>query len=163
VDRVWGLLLLFLGAVLAALGVLVIPIALVGAVACVALLIGTSVWARLHRPATITPTRLDPAEDPARRREREALQSQARKVAQMFRAMASLNQIAETPGDVRLEWRTQYLKPLEDRRETYRGSWSAKLPDARSFVSPDSPVRPEWLEAIAREADVIVWQLDHEH
>jgi hypothetical protein len=165
VDRLWGLLLVFLAYILGAIGLTAaLPLALVGAALCVVILVVAAARSWWRRREAVPPplAGLNPAEDPSRRAEREAIQRQARQVGTTFRVMARVNGIQGTPGDVRLAWQAQYLAPLQSRLETYRHTWPATLPNKRSFVPADTPVRPEWLEEMAREADVIVWQLDHE-
>jgi len=160
-----SLLLALLVFILGAIGVAAaLPIAMVGAVACAALLVIAPArsWRRRRKVAPPAPTRQDLAEDPARRAEREAIQRDARKAAGTFRGMSRLIGIEDTPGDVRLQWHEKYFAPLQGRLEAYCSRWKVKVADAAAFVPRAGPVQPEWLEAMARDADLIVWQLDHE-
>lgn len=164
-ELVRGLLLAFLAVIFAAIGVTAaLPLALIGAAVCAALLVISPIWSWWrHREAAPPPlTRRDPEEDPAQRTEREAIQRDARRTAGHFRAMHKLSGIQDTPGDVRLQWHEKYFAPLQGRLEAYCLRWKMKVADAAAFVRTDTPVEPEWLDAMARDADVVVWQLDHE-
>lgn len=56
----------------------------------------------------------------------------------------------------------KYFAPLQGRLEAYGERWKVKTAHAVAFVPTATPVNPEWLEAMARQADLTVWQLDHE-
>lgn len=160
-----SLLLVFLGVIFGAIGLTAaLPLALVGAVMCVAVLVIPPVWSwsRHRETSPPTSTRLDPEEDPSKRDEREAIQRDARRTAGHFRAMHRLSHIEDTPGGDRLEWQEKYLAPLQKRLKAYCRRWNVKVPDAAAFVATNPPIEPEWLDAMARDADVIVWGLDHE-
>lgn len=164
-ELVRSLLLAFLVVIFGAIGVTAaLPLALVGAAVCAVLLViprGWSWWRR-REAAPPTLTRLDPGEDPSKRAEREAIQRDARRTAGHFRAMHNLSGIEDTPGGDRLQWQEKYFAPLQERLKAYCRRWKVKVPHAAAFVASDSPVEPEWLEAMARDADVVIWQLDHE-
>lgn len=92
--------------------------------------------------------------------EREAIQLDALQAARTYRAMARVNGVTDTTRDAREEWR-QRVRMLERRRDHYCETWSVNVPHERLFRR-NSPVAPEWLQAIVDAFDTIVWQLDHE-
>jgi hypothetical protein len=103
-----------------------------------------------------------------KRLEREAIQREGRQVAKTFRMMErTINDVENTPGDVRAETRARYLEPLIARFRTYCERWVVLLPLAERC--PKRPVTmqigakvypPGWLEALASEAQAIVKQLE---
>lgn len=99
-------------------------------------------------------------EDSRKRSEREAIQRDARQAARIYRALARMNGIADTPRDSRSAWRER-VTLLEGRRNRYRETWNVNLPHERLFQQA-SPVGLEWLQEMVDAFETIVWQLDHE-
>jgi hypothetical protein len=186
-QLVVGLLLVFLAIVLAAIGAPGAVIAVIGVIACLLLLAGRYVWtARRRRTATTMnvgiagattpsgqPLSAGPAspkrdhllhqgdEAPQKRAERQAIQREARQVSSTYRAMEQFNGMAATPSETRLAWLDR-VTALKGRSDDYAERWSVMLPDGGNYSPLVPPVQPDWLEAMARDADVVAWQLDHE-
>jgi len=125
-------------------------------------------------------THVDPAENPrpARERptvpavswkdmspeqahERDAIQHEARKVRDHYRAMTRVNQIADQPSEVKRSMQDR-IDALNERLVAYREKWG--MPDmsaaAAAFFTQQPMRGPAWLDAMVRELDAIVWQLD---
>jgi hypothetical protein len=100
-------------------------------------------------------------EAPQKRDERLGIQRDARAISSTYRGMETINGIRSTAPEVRAEWRGR-VSELRRRLAEYVDRWSVVLPDSATFSSLVPPVDPDWLEAMAHDADVIAWQLDHE-
>ena len=100
-------------------------------------------------------------EDPQRRSDREAIQRHARKVSGTYQAMAHLQGIADTTGDVRLGMQ-QRVTDLQGRLAAHRAKWGTTPSDVATFVHEDASEGPTWLRKMVRDLDLIAWQLEHE-
>jgi len=119
--------------------------------------------ADLFSPAAVEHARLlrVAAEPPERRNERDAIRADARRIAMYYRGMAHINGIEATDDMSRLAWMERVIA-VQRRRDGYSKRWPVALPDPLDVPSAAAPVQPDWLEAMAREADLVAWQLDHE-
>jgi hypothetical protein len=93
--------------------------------------------------------------------ERGSLQREARQVRDTYRAMARTNGIDNTTGDVKRSMQER-IDRLNERLALYCAKWSVSAVDASKYVPEQPQVGPAWLRAMVREADLVVWQLDHE-
>ncbi|MFN8630244.1 MAG: hypothetical protein U0838_07960 [Chloroflexota bacterium] len=184
-ERIFELMLVLLAVVLAALGATGAIVAALAIGGCLLLLavfgLVRTARSRLDRrtaavqppSAADAPSRLESAtaerdrllrqgaEAPQKRAEREELLRDARQVARTYRAMAAMHGIADTDPDSRAQWLDRVIA-LHRRLGDYAERWQVSLPDASTFVPLVPPVQPDWLEGMARDADAIAWQVDHE-
>jgi hypothetical protein len=93
--------------------------------------------------------------------ERESLQREARRVRDTYRAMARTNGIENATGEVKRSMQER-IDRLNDRLNLYRAKWSVSDVNGSAYVPEQPQVGPTWLRAMVREADLVVWQLDHE-
>ncbi len=100
-------------------------------------------------------------EDPDRRAERETIQRDARRVSRTYNAMARLNGIEDTAGDVRLSMK-QRVTGLHARLDAHRARWRTTPSGPAGFAHEESGQGPVWLRSMVKELDYIVWQLDRE-
>ena len=118
------------------------------------------------------PDRLDPAdvrnriirqgaEAPQKQSERQAIQRDARQIAKSYRAMSRFHGIDNMDAAGRMGLLDRVMA-LQRRRDDYAAKWMVQLADPATITSLTPPVTPDWLEAMARDADAMVWQLDHE-
>jgi hypothetical protein len=180
-ERVFEVALVLVAVVLAAAGVTGAVVAAVGIGGCVLILLVVAgvrfIGARQRtRLPMVTSTPSAPvtaasaeryrllrmgAEAPEKRSEREALLRDARQVARTYRAMTDLHGIRDADPEARASWLDRVIG-LHRRLGDYADRWQVVLPDASQFTPLVPPVEPDWLEAMAHDADAIAWQVDHE-
>ena len=93
--------------------------------------------------------------------EREAIQRDARQVRNTYRAMARFNSIENTTGEVKRSMQVR-IDQLNERLAIYRAKWDEPAVDVAAYAPEVPDAGPAWLRAMVREADLVVWQLDHE-
>jgi hypothetical protein len=118
-------------------------------------------WVKATIESGDEPPNILTGEDPDRRAEREAIQRDARRVSGTYNAMARLNGIEDTTGDVRLSMK-QRVTALHDRLDAHRARWRTTPSGPAGFVHEESGRGPVWLRSMVKDLDYIVWQLDRE-